>query len=155
MKPARSGEFTQVAALPVMIGDDGTARVLLLTSRGTKRWVIPKGWPMKGRKPYEAAAQEAFEEAGLVGKPSKKPIGSYEYFKRREAHFDLCKVDVYLLNVKKQLDTWREKGQRRTHWFTLEQASYLVDEPGLIGLLRGIDERTLRKSGRKRDDPED
>lgn len=55
----------QVAALPVMIGDDGIARVLLLTSCETGRWVIPKGWPMKGKKPLEAAAQEAWEEAGV------------------------------------------------------------------------------------------
>jgi 8-oxo-dGTP pyrophosphatase MutT (NUDIX family) len=73
----------QVAALPVVVGDDGIARVLLLTSRKTKRWVIPKGWPMKGLKPHEAAAQEAFEEAGLSGKIGKKRIGRYTYFKRR------------------------------------------------------------------------
>jgi 8-oxo-dGTP pyrophosphatase MutT (NUDIX family) len=67
--------FAQVAALPVMVAADGTTRVLLLTSRETKRWIIPKGWPMKGHKPWEAAAQEALEEAGLVGQISKEPIG--------------------------------------------------------------------------------
>ena len=98
MTPA--GDFVQVAALPLTIGEDGVTRVLLLTSRETKRWVIPKGWPMKGRKPYEAAAQEALEEAGVTGQAKKKPIGTYTYFKRREAHFDVCRVDVYLLVVK-------------------------------------------------------
>ena len=92
---APTGDLAQVAALPLTIGDDGVMRVLLLTSRETKRWVIPKGWPMKGRKPYEAAAQEALEEAGVIGQAKKKPIGSYIYFKRREAHFDVCRVDVY------------------------------------------------------------
>src|SRR5580692_251543 len=129
-------EFAQVAALPLTVGDDGITRVLLLTSRETRRWVIPKGWPMKGRKPYEAAAQEALEEAGVTGQAKKKPIGTYTYFKRREAHFDVCRVDVYLLVVKKQLETWREKDQREARWFTLDEAADMVQEPGLVALFR-------------------
>lgn len=136
MTPA--GDFVQVAALPLTIGGDGVARVLLLTSRETRRWVIPKGWPMKGLKPHEAAAQEALEEAGVTGQAKKKPIGTYTYFKRREAHFDVCRVDVYLLLVKKQLETWREKGQREARWFTLDQAADLVQEPGLVAILRSL-----------------
>ena len=135
---ANSADLAQVAALPLTVGDDGVTRVLLLTSRETKRWIIPKFWPMKGRKPGEAAAQEAREEAGLVGRPSKKPIGSYTYFKRREAHFDLCRVDVYLLTLDKQLKTWREKGQRKAQWFTLEEAAELVEETGLVALLQDL-----------------
>lgn len=131
-------DFVQVAALPLAIGDDGVKRVLLLTSRETKRWVIPKGWPMKGRKPCDAAAQEALEEAGVMGHAKKKPIGTYTYFKRREAHFDLCRVDVYLLLVEKQRKTWREKHQRQAQWFTLDEAAELVQEPGLVALLRNL-----------------
>jgi 8-oxo-dGTP pyrophosphatase MutT (NUDIX family) len=118
--------LVQVAALPVRVGEDGAVKVLLLTSRETKRWVIPKGWTMKGRKPWEAAGQEALEEAGVVGRPRKKPIGSYLYFKRRQARFDLCRVDVYLLAFAKQLKTWRQKGQRETRWFGLDEAATLV-----------------------------
>jgi 8-oxo-dGTP pyrophosphatase MutT (NUDIX family) len=56
---------------------------MLLTSRGTHRWVIPKGWPMKGRKPAEVASQEAYEEAGLIGQiVGKRPLGSFHYEKR-------------------------------------------------------------------------
>jgi 8-oxo-dGTP pyrophosphatase MutT (NUDIX family) len=128
----------QVAALPVKMGDDGMARVLLLTSRESKRWVIPKGWPMKGRKPHEAAAREALEEAGVTGHAGKKPIGAYTYFKRQEAHFDVCRVAVYLLRVEKQLRTWREKAQRHGRWFTLNEAADLVQEPGLVALLRNL-----------------
>jgi 8-oxo-dGTP pyrophosphatase MutT (NUDIX family) len=138
-EPTRnSDELVQVAALPVAVGDDGVARVLLLTSRETKRWIIPKGWPMKGRSPSKAAAQEALEEAGITGRVGKKPIGNYSYFKRREAHFDFCRVDVYLLKLGKQRKTWREIGQREKLWATLEEAAELVDEPGLVGLLRGL-----------------
>ena len=131
-------DLRQVAALPLMIGDDGVARVLLVTSRGTRRWVIPKGWPMKGRKPHEAAAQEALEEAGVIGLASKKSIGTYTYFKWRAANFDVCRVDVYLLMVKRQLTTWREKGQREARWFTLDVASDLVQEPELVALLQKV-----------------
>jgi 8-oxo-dGTP pyrophosphatase MutT (NUDIX family) len=142
---ARSTDLAQVAALPLTVGDDGVTRVLLLTSRETKRWIIPKGWPMKGRKPSEAAAQEAREEAGLVGRPSKKPIGSYTYFKRRDAHFDLCRVDVYVLTLDKQLKTWREKGQREAQWFTLEEAAELVEETGLVALLQDLARKGVSK----------
>jgi len=131
-------DLRQVAALPLMVGDDGVARALLVTSRGTKRWVIPKGWPMKGRKPHESAAQEALEEAGVIGLASKKPIGTYTYFKWRAAHFDVCRVDVYLLMVKRQLTTWREKDQREACWFTLEAAADLVQEPELVALLQRV-----------------
>jgi 8-oxo-dGTP pyrophosphatase MutT (NUDIX family) len=140
-----TSQFAQVAALPLMVGDDGIARVLLLTSRETKRWDIPKGWPMRGRKPHEAAAQEALEEAGVTGQAKKKPIGVYEYFKRREAHFDVCKVEVYLLRVEKQLKNWREKGQREAQWFTLDEAADLVEEPGLVALLRDLAKIGLAK----------
>ena len=134
----RAGAFSQVAALPVSFGQDGVGRVLLLTSRETKRWVIPKGWPMKGRKPWEAAAQEALEEASLIGQVSKKPLGHYTYFKRRTAHFDLCHVDVFLLTVDRQRKKWREQGQRRGEWFAFEEAATLVDEVGLVAILQAL-----------------
>ena len=128
----------QVAALPLTLGDDGLARVLLLTSRETRRWIIPKGWPIRGLKPYEAAAREALEEAGVTGQTKKKSIGSYRYFKRRGGRFDYCRVDVYLMWVNKQLTTWRERRQREVRWFTLQEASDLVEEPGLVALLRDL-----------------
>jgi 8-oxo-dGTP pyrophosphatase MutT (NUDIX family) len=135
-KPA---DLCQVAALPLRLDEYGIEHVLLLTSRETKRWVIPKGWPMKGRKPCEAAAREALEEAGLIGQPSKKPIGTFSYFKRRAAHFDICRVDVYLLKVEKQLKNWREKDQREIRWCSLNEAAELVQEPGLSALFRRLD----------------
>ena len=131
-------DFSQVAALPARSDAYGAQQVLLLTSRETKRWVIPKGWPMRGRKPHEAAAREALEEAGVIGHVKKKPIGSYVYFKRRAAHFDVCTVEVYLLRVERQLETWREKHQRQARWFTPDEAAELVQEPGLIALLRSF-----------------
>ncbi len=73
----------QVAALPVRLDAAGQPRVLLITSRETRRFIVPKGWPMKGRKDYRAAAIEAQQEAGVIGRVHKKPVGSYLYWKRR------------------------------------------------------------------------
>jgi 8-oxo-dGTP pyrophosphatase MutT (NUDIX family) len=139
----------QVGALPVRF-ENGRPEILLLTSRETKRWVIPKGWPMKGLKNWAAAAQEAKEEAGIIGKLGKKPIGSFLYFKRREAHFDLCRVEVYVLTYEKMLANYREKGQREAQWFSVDEAADRVAEPGLVALLRDLDTVILRKSKRKR-----
>src|SRR5215217_8319560 len=78
----RRASRQQVAALPLRQDEAGRVRVLLVTSRDTGRWVLPKGWPMKGRKPHRAAEREAFEEAGLVGRVRKRALGSYAYEKR-------------------------------------------------------------------------
>jgi 8-oxo-dGTP pyrophosphatase MutT (NUDIX family) len=53
----------------------------LVTTRRTKRWIIPKGWPIKGLKPSKTAAREAFEEAGVSGRVGAKPLGVFTYEK--------------------------------------------------------------------------
>src|SRR3978361_670929 len=81
----------QFAALPWRLSEGGTRQIMLLTSRETQRWVIPKGWPMKKRKPAEVASQEAYEEAGLVGRiVGKRPVGSFHYVKRLRQKEGLC-----------------------------------------------------------------
>jgi 8-oxo-dGTP pyrophosphatase MutT (NUDIX family) len=130
-------DTTQFAALPWRIGEDGMHQVMLLTSRETRRWVIPKGWPMKGLKPPRVAAQEAFEEAGLVGRIiGKQPIGTYHYEKRLPNDQLLCEVWVFLLWVDHQLDDWAEKSQRETRWFNQSETVDLVDEGGLAEVIR-------------------
>jgi 8-oxo-dGTP pyrophosphatase MutT (NUDIX family) len=139
----------QIAALPIRF-EDGKLEVMLVTSRETKRWVIPKGWPMKGKKNWAAAAQEAREEAGVIGKTLKRPVGEFYYFKRRAAHFDLCRVEVYLLGFEKRLEAYREKGQREARWFPLEEAAEVVEEPGLTALLQNLDFNSLQKPTKKK-----
>jgi 8-oxo-dGTP pyrophosphatase MutT (NUDIX family) len=91
---------------------------------------------MKGKKPAEAAAQEAYEEAGLIGEiVGKHPLGSYHYAKQTRQGDILCEVRVYLLRVEKQLDDWPEKAQRLTAWFDATKAAELVDEGGLSELI--------------------
>jgi 8-oxo-dGTP pyrophosphatase MutT (NUDIX family) len=137
MSQALKDELSQVAALPFRI-KNGRVEVLLVTSRETKRWLIPKGWPIKGKKPHKAAALEAREEAGVKGEVDDKPLGHYKYWKRRAAHFDLCRVNVYPLEVSKQLRSWREKGQRDAQWFEVEEAAHQVLEPALAELIRSL-----------------
>jgi 8-oxo-dGTP pyrophosphatase MutT (NUDIX family) len=122
---------TQYAALPWRM-KDGALQILLLTSRDTRRWVIPKGWPMKGRKPSAAAAIEALQEAGLVGKIEKKSIGSYHYRKRLENGAALlCRVQVFPMHVLRQQKNWLEKDQRVTQWRGYMQAADEVAEEEL------------------------
>ncbi|WP_407530393.1 NUDIX hydrolase [Methylobacterium oryzisoli] len=129
----------QVAALPVRQAEDGTLEVLLVTSRETRRWIAPKGWPMKGRKPHRAAAIEAREEAGVVGRISKTPAGYYTYNKRlADGGAVPCRVAVYLLIVTKHLDSWPEQGQRDVQWVSNEAAAMLVEEPELAALIRDL-----------------
>lgn len=134
-KWAIGGEAVQYAALPYRVVDG--LEVLLVTSRETGRWVIPKGWPMKGRKPHWAAEREALDEAGVVGRIGKHSIGAYSYAKRLLDGVTVdCLVHVYPLAVEQQQATWREQHQRTARWFTPEEAAEVVQEPALAALLR-------------------
>src|SRR3954453_24002510 len=127
----------QFGVLPWRIGERGTLEIMLLTSRDTHRWVIPKGWPMKGRKPVEVAKQEAYEEAGLVGRVvSTRPIDSFHYEKRLAKKALLCEVRVFLFRVERQLCDWPEKSSRETRWFDAEEAAALVEEGGLAEIIK-------------------
>jgi 8-oxo-dGTP pyrophosphatase MutT (NUDIX family) len=131
------GERIQCAALPYRLS--GGLMVLLQTSRDTGRWVLPKGWPMKGEKPYSAARREALEEAGVVGPIAKRPIGTFHYPKRlADGGVVICEVHVYPLEVESQRKRWRERRERAQRWFTPEEAARMVKEPELAALLRGF-----------------
>lgn len=136
---ARRGErIQQVAALPYRQTPSGDMEVLLLTSRQTRRFVLPKGWPMKGRPDCEAAAQEAAEEAGVIGSSHEIPVGSFRYWKRLQGAFVPVTVEVYPLHVERELDTWKERKSRRRAWVKLDEAALLVDEPELISMLETV-----------------
>jgi 8-oxo-dGTP pyrophosphatase MutT (NUDIX family) len=128
----------QVAALPFRRTESGELSVLLVSSRCTHRPLIPKGWPMKGKSDRKAAAIEALEEAGVVGTPSRQPIGRYRYWKRLDDCFALVDVDVYSLEVNETLDDWRERGQRELMWMNHKEAALIVDEPGLASILQSF-----------------
>ena len=110
--------------------------VLLVSSRETGRWVIPKGWPMKGRKPHAAAALEALEEAGVTGTITKSPIGTFNYNKRlSDGDVITCTVEVYPMMVEVELADWPEREQRTRQWFSLSAAAEAVEEDTLKTLI--------------------
>ena len=126
----------QYAALPYRI-EARQVWILLITSRGTQRWVIPKGWPMNGLKPQEAAATEAAEEAGIIGEVEEKPAGSYRYLKQLKGEASTAvQVIVFPFRVQAQAEDWKEQHQRRLEWFRYQKAAGLVAEPALRHIIR-------------------
>ena len=122
----------QFAALPYRFDGpsiNAPVRILLITSRETKRWVIPKGNITSGQLPHITAAQEAEEEAGILGAACPTPLGSFQYRKkRRNGASVLVDVDVYPFAVTKELAVWEEQHERERRWFTLAEAADAVDE---------------------------
>ena len=116
---------------------DGKVQVLLMTSRETGRWIIPKGNVNGGSSPAKTAEKEAYEEAGVKGTiASSIPLGFYTYFKRLESgQSRAATVEVYVLRVKQRLRKWPEKGERRLSWVSTKKAVRLVQEPGVVPLL--------------------
>jgi 8-oxo-dGTP pyrophosphatase MutT (NUDIX family) len=130
----------QYAAIPIRETGDGAVQVLLQTSRETRRWVIPKGWPMRKLSPADVAAREAYEEAGVEGEiDPAAPIGTYRYAKRLPAGGSVdVDVQVFLLRVERQLHSWPEKTQRAWRWCDPADAAELVEEAELAELLRRV-----------------
>ncbi|WP_260924939.1 DUF47 family protein [Novosphingobium sp. 9] len=138
----------QIAVLPYRAtgpGIDAPVRILLVTSRGTGRWVLPKGGLMKGLSPHAAAEAEALEEAGVLGAVCPTPLGSFRYRKRRDSGASVwADVDVFPFAVTEELDTWEEQHQRERRWFTMAQAAEAVDEEDLRALIRSFGAREFR-----------
>lgn len=128
----------QVAALPYVVMG-GEPRVLLVTSRRRRRWIIPKGWPEADVPLADTAAREALEEAGVIGAPGSTALGDYVYEKRMPEGYDVpCAVQVFPLLVEQHRLDWKERGQREIRWFALDAAAERVDDDGLARLLRAI-----------------
>lgn len=141
-RTARS-ETRQVAALPWRLTDEGR-QILMITSRETRRWVIPKGGRMVGKTDPEAAAQEAMEEAGVRGEMDQTSIGVFRYAKGlKDGGVRQCVVSVYPLQVLVQLGAWPEAHQRERRWMSLSEAADLVHEPDLAALIRDFDATPL------------
>lgn len=122
----------QYAALPWRRGPSGLVEILLVTSRGTRRWVIPKGWPIKGKTASASAEQEAWEEAGVTGRIAADPAGAYGYAKGLSAgHTVDVRVEIFPLEVASEQAEWPEKAQRERRWVAAAEAAELVAEPEL------------------------
>lgn len=125
----------QVAAIPFTVDETGGLRLLLITSRRSKRWIVPKGWKPRKMKARKAAAREAREEAGIVGETSKQVLGQFLYEKDTPRGRRLCKVKVFALSTREQLANWKEQGQRSMRWCSPDAAMTLVSDPGLADII--------------------
>ena len=121
----------QVAALPMRRAASGVLEVLLITTRGSRRWVVPKGWPWRNFSDQDAAAGEAWEEAGVRGTTSAVSIGSYSYRKRWNGAWRPLTVRVYVMEVTEEASAWPEAAERQRGWFALAVAAELVAEAEL------------------------
>jgi 8-oxo-dGTP pyrophosphatase MutT (NUDIX family) len=132
---------TQYGALCWRMRRD-SLQVLLVTSRDTGRWVIPKGWPHENKDGANSAAREAWEEAGVEGAVDPRCLGVFAYDKLQPAEASVpCVVGVYSLRVQRLSRRFPERNQRRRKWFSIEKAAKRVAEPELRALMlamRGV-----------------
>jgi 8-oxo-dGTP pyrophosphatase MutT (NUDIX family) len=142
----KEGEhIQQFAAICHRQGVDGSTEVLLITTRQTRRWSLPKGWAIKGLKPHEVALREAWEEAGVVGKVKKKPFGRFTYVKTLKSGRKIASfVQAHLVSVERMDIEYPERGQRDFSWVSPLEAAALVQEPELKHLLAGLDVRVRK-----------
>ena len=133
----------QYGALPYRFTPEAALEILVVTTRQTRRWIIPKGWPIKGLRPPKAAAREAFEEAGVTGRIGVRPVGSFTYDKPLDEGGRLakCEVTVHPLIVKSQSQAWPEFEQRVTQWVEPSKAAAMVKEPELKALIAAFAKR--------------
>lgn len=140
----KSDVRSQFAALCYRLSGN-KPQILLITSRGTGRWIVPKGWPMDGMTPAECAGQEAWEEAGVIGRAHDQCLGLYSYNKMADSKDGFpCVAMVYPVRVKRIARDFPEKGQRRRKWFSQKKAAALVVEPELARILRDFDPKIIR-----------
>jgi 8-oxo-dGTP pyrophosphatase MutT (NUDIX family) len=114
----------------------GAIEILMITTRTSGRWIVPKGWPIPGLSPSGCAAHEAAEEAGVIGNMDSTPLGSFHYEKRLKSGEPIrCKVETFAMEVLRQRRNWPEKGNREVCWCSVEEALARVGEPGLRRLI--------------------
>jgi 8-oxo-dGTP pyrophosphatase MutT (NUDIX family) len=133
-----SGPSVQVGALCWRLRR-GRVFVLLVTSRDTGRWIIPKGWQIAGLSMSEAARREAWEEAGVTGRIEPDPCGSFSYDKIIGPDLVVpCRVNIHALRVAEVSHRFPERKERRRKWFSAGKAAAKVSEPELRALLRQL-----------------
>ncbi len=138
LKPTSVRDGRQVGALPWRLGGGRRLEFLLVTSRASRHWLIPKGWPMTGQSDRASAMQEAYEEAGIRGTGSTLPLGSYRF---QKALFDgtemPCIMSVYGMSDVVELEAWPEMEQRERRWIAQLEALEMIHDWALARFLAG------------------
>ena len=135
-----SGIRRQYGAIAWRQSRSGELEILLVTSRERGRWIVPKGWPIKGETPAKVAALEAFEEGGVFGDVRSEPIGVYDHLKiLRDGSTVLCRVVLFGIEVRGTLANWPEQSQRKRSWFTVSEAGRTVSDFQLAQVLKSLE----------------
>lgn len=150
MKKKKSRYRRQFGALPLRMDEEGRIEVMMVTSRETRRWIVPKGWPIKGLTGAQTAAREAEEEAGVLGVTGKTPVGAYMYDKRlKDGSSTRCYVELYPLWVVDDMHQWREHAERDVEWLPVAEAAERAGDASLGELLRAVRDKGLPRSSHK------
>ncbi|MGH7033472.1 MAG: NUDIX hydrolase [Stellaceae bacterium] len=130
----------QYGVIPYRLGRaKDRIEIMLITSRNTRRWIVPKGWPIARTPARDVARREALEEAGLEGAMGQRPFGSFHYQKRRkDGSVVPCRVNVFAFEVERQRKEWLERSERKRRWFDAERAIKLVREQELKALIGAL-----------------
>jgi 8-oxo-dGTP pyrophosphatase MutT (NUDIX family) len=127
--------------VPCRTRPDGQIEVLLVTGKGSRRWIIPKGWPMPGMTLAEAAAQEAFEEAGVRGPVDPQPLGDFRHEKNVGPADIEVRIVVHAMSVEQELVDYPEARSRERRWFSIAEAVEAVGSAKLGRLIAQSAER--------------
>jgi 8-oxo-dGTP pyrophosphatase MutT (NUDIX family) len=140
----------QYGALPYRFTSMAALEILVVTTRQSRQWIVPKGWPIKRLTPSKSAAREAFEEAGVRGKIGARAIGNFRYKKpARQADIDPdYDVKIFPLLVRRQSATWPEYGQRMVQWVDPEKAISLIREPELRSIVEKFAKRAAASASK-------
>jgi 8-oxo-dGTP pyrophosphatase MutT (NUDIX family) len=130
----------QAGAIPYTVVQ-GEVVFLLITSRGSGRWIFPKGDQIQGLEPWDAAAQEAMEEAGIEGEVDPRPLGVYRTFKTLAIRRRVIEVELYPLRVTRQFDDWPEKSHRHRHWAILPETKRLLSDQQIAQMVIRLSQR--------------
>ncbi len=131
----RKRERLQFGVIPYRLPEGGAPEILLITTRETRRWMVPRGWLIKKLGPLGTGMREAFEEAGVVGEGGP-PVGSFRYLKRlRSGQAQAVRVELFAMEVAEQVDDWPERAERIREWYPHGRAAELVEEPELQEIL--------------------
>ena len=149
-RKAKGAVRIQYGALPYRFSQFAALEILILTTRQSQRWIVPKGWPIRSLKPDKSAAQEAYEEAGVRGRVGAKPIGAFSYRKilDESGAEATCEVKVFPLLVKRQSVSWPESAQRIVQWVDPAKAIALIKEPELKALIAAFAKRVAASAAK-------
>jgi 8-oxo-dGTP pyrophosphatase MutT (NUDIX family) len=126
----------QYGVLPY-IQSANKVKLVLITSRKSKNWIVPKGNRILKKSKHATALQEAFEEAGLRGRLSE---GDEMHFKIKSNGKQVMLI-LYPMRVEKMLRVWPEKGQRKRVVVNRHKAVKIVGWPNFRRKLKSWNKR--------------